>query len=55
MSARYAIWKGDRCIAVGTAKQLAERLGVTVRTIYWLVSPSAKRRDKGNSMVAERL
>lgn len=55
MSARYAIWKGDECIAIGTAKELAKRFGVTVKTIRWWASPAAKRRDKGKSKVAERI
>lgn len=52
---RYALWKGDKCIAIGTAGELAERLGVTVKTIWWYVSPACKRRDKGNHLVAERI
>lgn len=55
MSARYAIWKGDQCIAIGTAKELAKRFGVTVKTIRWYASPAAKRRDNGRHKVAERL
>lgn len=55
MSARYAIWKGDKCIAVGTAKRLAIVLGVPVKRIYWLASPANKRRDKGRRMTAERI
>lgn len=31
---RYALWKGDKCIAIGTAKELADMLGVTVKTIW---------------------
>ena len=52
---RYAMWKGDQLLAVGTAKELAERFGVTVKTIRWLASPAAKRRDNGNHRVAERI
>ena len=52
---RYAMWKGDQVIAIGTAKELAERFGVTVKTIRWLASPAAKRRDTGKRLVAERI
>ena len=52
---RYALWRGDECVGVGTAKELAEQLGVKVRTIWWYVSPSCKRRDKGKNIVAERI
>lgn len=54
-TARYALWKGDQCIAIGTALQLAEKLGVTTKTIKWYSSPAAKRRDTGNHTVAERI
>lgn len=53
--ARYALWKGDQIIAIGTAYQLAEKLGVTTKTIKWYSSPAAKRRDTGNHTVAERI
>ena len=55
MAQRYALWRGDQIVAVGTAKQLAEKLGVSVRTIYWYVSPACKRRDNGKHLVAERM
>lgn len=55
MSARYAMWKGDECIAIGTAKELAKRFGVTVKTIRWYASPAAKRRDRGKHRVVERI
>lgn len=52
---RYALWKGDQVLAIGTAKELAERFGVTVKTIRWLASPAARRRDTGKRLVAERI
>ena len=55
VSARYAVWKGDQCIAIGTAKELAKKFGVTAKTIRWYASPAAKRRDNGRHKVAERL
>ena len=55
MASLYAVWKGDELVAMGTAKELAKQLGVKVRTIYWYVSPAAKRRDKGNRIVVERI
>lgn len=54
-SSRYILWKGDEIVAIGTARQLAEKLGCSVRTIYWYVSPACKRRDNGNRLVAERI
>ena len=55
MSARYALWKGDRCIDTGTAKELAERRKVKQKTIYWLASPANKRRGDETRIVAERI
>lgn len=55
MSARYAMWRGDECIAVGTVKQLARKFNVTEKTIRWYASPAAKRRDNGRHIVAERI
>jgi hypothetical protein len=54
--ARYALYKGEDFLGIGTAEQLAERLGVTIKTIRWYASPACKRRDsKGNHLVAERI
>ena len=52
---RYALYKGEELLCIGTAAELASRLGVTVRTIRWYASPTAKRRDNGNRLVAERI
>ena len=54
VSARYALWRGDRCIDIGTAKQLAERHNIKPKTVYWLASPANKRRGN-NRIVAERI
>lgn len=40
---------------IGTAAELAERFGVTVKTVRWWASPAAKRRDNGKHKVAERI
>ena len=53
--ARYVLWKGDQCVGIGTAPELAERIGCNPRTIRWYANPSAKKRDKGNRLVAERI
>lgn len=55
MKIRYAVWKGDQCIGVGTAKELAEKFGVKPKTVRFWASPAAKRRDKGKRKVAERI
>lgn len=40
----YAVYKGDNLVAMGTAKECAEHLGVTPKYIQWLSTPSGKRR-----------
>lgn len=56
MAARYAVWRGDECIAIGTTKELAERFGVKRKTVIWWASPTNKKRDKdGRRKVAERI
>lgn len=53
--ARYALWKGERLVGIGTADQLAAQRGVKPDTIRWLASPACKRRDNGRHIVAERI
>ena len=43
----YAIYKGDRFIDVGTAKELAERHNTTVKTIHWYAG-SNRWKNKEN-------
>jgi len=43
----YAIYKGEELLAIGTAQECAEELGVTADYIYWLTTPSGKRRAEG--------
>lgn len=39
----------------GTAEELAERFGVTPKTIRWWATPTSHKRDKGNRKTAVRL
>lgn len=41
----YALYRGDEIVAVGTAKQLAERQGVSPKTIRWYASETAAKRS----------
>lgn len=52
---RYALWKGDKCLGVGTAQELADKLCVEVKTIYWYASTSCAKRNRGNRTTAERI
>ncbi len=45
---RYAVYKGDVFIMIGTADQVALHLGVKPNTVRWWASPTAQRRaDEG--------
>lgn len=50
---RYVMYKGEKPVATGTAREIAEKMGVSVKTVYWYASPAAKRRTK-NGTVVER-
>lgn len=51
---KYQVYKGDKLIAYGTARDIAEKLGISVKTVYWYASPAARKRGK-NATVAERI
>lgn len=41
----YAAYVDGECVAVGTAKEVARRMGVKPSTIYCAVAPSRKSRS----------
>lgn len=56
----YALYKGEECLFIGTAKQIAAEKNVKVETIYYLSTPAyqrrlAKRKKSKNSMILIRL
>lgn len=44
MAKEYAMYKGDTFLDIGTAKELAKRHNLTVKTIWWLAT--ARRIDR---------
>lgn len=42
----YALYKGDKLLAVGTKKELANQLGVKIGTISFYHAPAYQSRDK---------
>ena len=55
---KYAVYKGEELLAIGTSYQLAEQLGVKRKTVQWWASPTNRRRveaGKGKRKVAVRL
>lgn len=49
----YALYRGEKFIAIGTKKELAELLGVKVETISFYATPAYKKRT--NEAKARRL
>lgn len=43
----YALYKGDNYITDGTKKELADYLGVKIRTISFYMSPTYANRGRG--------
>ena len=42
----YALYKGEECLAIGTIKEIAEKMKVNYETIYFYTMPIYKRRSK---------
>jgi orotate phosphoribosyltransferase-like protein len=40
----YAVYKGEKLIAIGTAQECASELNVSVEYIQWMTTPIAKKR-----------
>ena len=55
MKAVYMLYKGEKPLIMGTAKELAEQLNVKKETIYFYSSPAYHRRDKGKRIVAVKV
>lgn len=42
----YAMYKGEECLGIGTIKELAEMLNVSIKTIKFYLTPTYKKRCK---------
>ena len=54
----YVVYRGDDPICVGEKAEVAEKLGISESSVYWLSTPAARKRaDKPGStkMYAERV
>jgi hypothetical protein len=53
----FAVYRGDEFVDVGTAEEIAKRLGCKPDTIRFYASPSYKARlkDGNNRLVAVRI
>lgn len=54
---KYALYRGDTLLGIGTASQLARRHGCKRETILWYAYPACRRRAKGspNRIYATRI
>lgn len=44
----YALYKGDELLAMGTKREIAEQLGVSVNTVSYYGTPVYARRTNDN-------
>lgn len=51
----YALYKGEKLVSMGTAKEIANELNVSVPTIYSYGTPRNERRNKGNRLTLVKL
>ena len=49
----YAMYKGEEMLAMGTIKEIAEQMGVTVATIRFQTSPAYRKRVKAGGIHRE--
>lgn len=57
-AATYALYRGDELLDVGTCAELAERRGVSTKTIYHYTAPAYRkewRRGDGGRLYAVRI
>lgn len=45
----FALYKGDKLIDIGTAKELAKKQGVSIRTIYLYSSTKYRQEAEGKN------
>ena len=55
MAAEYAVYKGEEYITSGTAKEIAEEMGIKVSSVRHMASGVAQRRNKGKRKIAFRI
>lgn len=51
----YALYKGEDLLAIGTIKEIADKMKVGIRTIYFYQTPTYKNRGKDNRRVLVKL
>lgn len=51
----YALYRGDEFLKIGTTQELADYLGVKIRTILFYASPTYLKRTNGNGYVVIKI
>lgn len=51
----YAMYKGDKFIAIGTKQELAKIKNVSIKTIEHFCTPHYKKRVKNNGIIMIKL
>lgn len=51
----YAVYKGEKLLEIGTVREIAKRLKVKEKTVYFWSMPSNHKRNKKNARIAIRL
>lgn len=51
----YALYRGDELLGMGTAEELAEKLGIKRDTVLWLSTPAAHRRANDKWVLAYKV
>ena len=49
MRCDYAVYRGDTFLFMGTSKECANYLGVTVNTVYFYTTPRYRKRFESDS------
>ena len=45
----YAMYKGDDCLSIGTKKQIAKQLGMSLAAVSYCHTPRNARRNTGGN------
>ena len=51
----YAVYKGEEILGIGTVDELAKKLNVKRKTIFFWGTPSGHKRNKGKAKIAIRI
>lgn len=47
----YALYEGDKFLTLGTLKEIANELGINVKSVLFYGTPAYLKRTKGNGKI----